>query len=81
MLAVLNRGFKWLGKVFGYQESKVSIICLIFLGFIGVTVNNSKAVFVVFCGNLSRWIGTEGPYFVIEGGSVINKLGLIKVLV
>ena len=79
MLAVFDRGLKWLGKVFGHQESKVGVFRLVLLGFICVAVYHSQTVFVIFCGYLAGWIGAEGPDLVVKGRGVVYQLGFIKI--
>ena len=81
MLAVFDRRLEWLREVFGDKNREVRVVCLVFLGLIGVAVDNGQSVFVVFCGDLSGRIRTEGTHLVVKGRCVVDQLRFIEVLV
>lgn len=68
MLAVFNRLVKRLGEVLAHQQGEIGVVGLVFLGLVGMSVDNGQAVLVVLRGNLSGWVGAEGADLVIKGG-------------
>ena len=46
-----------------------------------MSVDNGQAVLVVFRGNLTGRVGTEGADLVVKGGGIVYQLGLVQVIV
>ena len=58
VLAVFNGLVKGLGEVLADKKGKVGVVGLIFLGLVGMSVDNRKPVLVVFRGHFPGWVGT-----------------------
>ena len=81
MFAVLDRLFKRFRKIFGYQQSKIRIVCFMILCLVSMSVNNREAIFIIFCGHLAGWIAAEDSYFIVKCRRIIYKFRLIQTLI
>ena len=81
MLAVLNGLVEGLGEVLAHQQGEVGVVGFVLFGLVSVAVDHGQSVLIVFGGHLAGGVGAEGAHLVVEGGGVVNQLGLVKVLV
>ncbi len=63
--------------MFGYQQRKVGVLCLMFFIFVAVAVYGDNAVGVLIYHN-AVGVHTEGPYIVLEFLRPVDNLALIQ---